>query len=79
MGSEISVPIGTYVFAYNNTGVTQNYGAEVDGSSLKASYVPGSYPFGSTFKPGSKFKSRGYCPKRSTGLWECTLGIPPYT
>lgn len=79
MGSEISVPTGTYVLAYNNTGTTQVYGAEVDGSELKASYVPGSYPYGKTFKPGSKFKCRGYSYIRTTCLWECTLGIPPYT
>lgn len=79
MGSEISVPAGTYVLAYNDTGTLQPYGAVVDGSQLKASYVPGSYPFGKSFKPGSKFKCRGYSQLRTTCLWECTLGIPPYS
>lgn len=70
MGNEISVPLGAYVLAYNNTGVTQNYGAQVNGSLLKASYVPGSYPYGQTFVPGQLFESRGYCPIRTTCLWQ---------
>ena len=69
-GNIISVPLGSYVFAYNDTGASRFYGDRVTGDKLKASYAPGSYPYGYTFLPTDTFECRGYCPIRSTTLWE---------
>jgi len=75
MGNVITVPVGTYILAYNNTGMDIHYGNVVDGSNLQPSYIPGSYPDGSTFKGG--FTCRGYSPVSTTTLWECTSEIGP--
>lgn len=61
MGSQISVPLGAFVLAYNDTGVTKNFGDQ-----LKASYVPGSYPYGYSFTPSQLFECRGYSPAVTT-------------
>lgn len=66
MGSEISVPLGAYVLAYNDTGVTKNIGDQLYGDKLKASYVPGSYPWGFTFLATQLFECRGYSPAATT-------------
>lgn len=68
MGSQISVPLGSYVLAYSAT--SHNYGDLVAGDKLSASYVPGSYPYGYTFTPTHTFECHGYCPVRSTTLWQ---------
>lgn len=68
MGSEISVPLGSYVFAYSAT--AKNYGDQVDGKLLNASYTPGSYPYGYTFTPGHTFECKGYNRIRSSTLWQ---------
>lgn len=70
MGSQISVPLGSYVLGFNNTGVTHNYGDLVAGDKLRPSYVPGSYPYGYSFTPTHTFECHGYCPVRSTTLWQ---------
>lgn len=69
-GNTISVPLGSYVFAYNATGTVKNYGDQVDGEKLNASYAPGSYPYGFSFLPGQTFECRGYNPVRATTLWQ---------
>ena len=66
MGSEISVPLGAFVLAYNDTGETKNFGDQLYGKDLKASYVPGSYPYGYTFTPTQLFECRGYSPAATT-------------
>lgn len=66
MGSEISVPLGASVLAYNDTGATKNFGDQVYGDQLKASYVPGSYPYKYTFVPTQLFECRGYSPATTT-------------
>jgi len=66
MGSEISVPLGTFVLAYNDTGETKNFGDQLRGSDLKPSYVPGSYPSGNTFDATQLFECRGYSPAATT-------------
>lgn len=66
MGSEISVPIGTFVLAYNDTGVSKNVGDQLYGKDLKASYVPGSYPYGYTFTSTHLFECRGWSPAATT-------------
>lgn len=68
MGSEISVPLGSYVFAYSGT--AKNYGDQVDGSQLNASYAPGSYPYSFKFVTGHTFECKGYNRVRSSTLWQ---------
>lgn len=70
MGSKVSVPLGAYVIAYNDTGATKSYGDRVTGDKLKPSYIPGSYPFSETFTNSDTFECRGYCRVRSNGLWQ---------
>lgn len=62
MGNQISVPLGSFVLAYNDTGTTKNFGDQLYGDKLKASYVPGSYPYGYSFTPTQLFECRGYSP-----------------
>ena len=68
MGNEISVPLGSYVFA--NCQTSQIYGQIVTGDKLNASYASGAYPYGFTFTPSHKFECHGYCPVRSSTLWQ---------
>lgn len=70
MGTKISVPLGAYVVAYNDTGATKTYGDQVAGDKLRASYIPGSYPYFDTFTPEHKFECRGYTPLRASTLWQ---------
>ena len=70
MGTKISVPLGAYVIAYNDTGATQNYGNRVTGDKLRPSYIPGSYPYFDTFTVTDTFECKGFCRIRSTGLWQ---------
>jgi hypothetical protein len=69
MGSEISVPVGTYVFAYNNSGQNKIYGETLSGDNLKPCNVPGSYPSNSTFKSDEQFACRGQGSYKTTTLW----------
>jgi hypothetical protein len=62
MGSGISVPLGASVLAYNTNGETQNFGDQLTGDNLQASYVPGSYPYFDTFLESQLFECRGYAP-----------------
>lgn len=65
MGSQISVPLGAFVLAYNDTGVTKTFGDQVYGDKLKTSYVPGSYP--EDFLSSSQlFECRGFSPATTT-------------
>lgn len=66
MGSQISVPLGSFVLAYNDTGISHNFGDQLYGDKLKASYVPGSYPYGFTFTSSQLFECRGYSPASTT-------------
>lgn len=68
MGSQISVPLGSYVLGYSATNHT--YGDIVTGDLLYASYVPGSYPYGYSFTPAHKFECHGVGPVRCTMLWQ---------
>lgn len=70
MGTKISVPLGAYVIAYNDTGATKSYGDRVTGDKLKPSYIPGSYPYFDTFTVTDTFECRGYCPLRASTLWQ---------
>lgn len=70
MGTVVSVPLGSYVLALNDTGATRNYGDRATGDKLKLSYVPGAYPYGYTFTVTDTFECHGYCPNRSTALWQ---------
>ena len=70
MGTKISVPLGSYVIALNGTGATRTYGDRVTGDKLRLSYVPGSYPYFDTFTTTDTFECHGYCPNRSTTLWQ---------
>lgn len=69
MGSQISVPIGTYVFALNNSGENKNYGEKLFGDKLKPSNVPGGFPSGSTFKSDEQFECRGKGSYKTTTMW----------
>jgi len=66
MGSTISVPLGAFVLAYNDSGENKNFGDQLFGDKLKASYVPGSYPYGFTFDPAQLFECRGWSPATTT-------------
>ena len=70
MGTQISVPLGSYVIALNNTGGLRNYGDRVTGDKLRLSYIPGSSPYFDKFTPTDTFECHGYCPNRCNALWQ---------
>lgn len=69
MGTTISVPLGTVVLAYNDTGKIQYTGSQLTGDKLKPSYVPGSLPWGYTYYATHLFECLSYCPERTTSTW----------
>lgn len=66
-----TIPMGGYVFASNDSNIDKAYGDPITGDKLRMTNVPGTYLSDlPPLRADENFECRGFCPKRTSSLWQ---------